>query len=253
MAKLKLATKPSVTTGVNYVQPTGDRFISQTLINGYHIGGVGGDTGTTGLQIQGQSFVRGSSSQQCFIIAQKGAHKFRVQDALTAKGVCTLVNSPNPTAGQMNILVTLNTAAANIAAANVAGGATSVTVTYDTRTAVTGPVTLPRVGDYISFNAGAPSANMGSFVQVTAVNGSSFTLGSVGNVAATTGLAITTNTYASKITNKYVWDFTSDGQQDSTSGTVTFLNNGGFNTNKYRYVLSSSAGPNATFVKVQSN
>jgi hypothetical protein len=249
MAKLKIATQTTITSGVNYVQPEGDRFVSPTLINGYHIGGVGGLSSDGGLQITAQVNLPGGSSSIGSIIAQKGSHKFRVTDG-TRKGVCTLVNSPNPTTGQMNILVTLNSGAANIASANVAGGASQTTVTFDTRTAVSGVFTMPRVGDYVSWTS--PSANIGSFVQVTAVTSNSFTIGTVGNVAAATGVAVTTNTYASKITNKYVYDFTSDGHPDSTSGPATFLNNGGFNPNKYRYVLSSSAGPNATFVKVQS-
>ena len=248
MAKLKIANQ-TTQTSVNYPQPEGDRFVSPTLINGYHYGGVGGSSSDGGLQITAQVNLPGGSSTVGSIVAQKGAHKFRVTDG-TRTGVCTLVNSPNPTTGQMNILVTLNSAAANIAAANVAGGATSATVTYDTRTAVSGPVTLPRVGDWLSWTS--PSANIGTFVQVTGVTSNSFTIGTVGNVAAATGVTVTTNTYASKITNKFVYDFTSDGNQDSTTGPATYLNNGGFNTNKYRYVLSSSAGPNATFVKVQS-
>ena len=249
MAKFKVSTQTTITSGVNYVQPEGDRFVSPTLINGYHIGGVGGKSSNGGLQITSQVNLPGGSSTVGSIVAQKGAHKFRVTDG-TRTGTCTLVNSPNPTTGQMNILITLNSAAANIAAANVVGGATSATVTYDTRTAVSGPVTFPRVGDWISWTS--PSANIGTFVQVTGVNGTtSFTIGTVGNVAASTGTVATTNTYASKITNKYVYDWTSDGQKDSTSGTVTFMTSG-YNPNRYRYVLSSSAGPNATFVRVQS-
>ena len=63
-----------------------------------------------------------------------------------------------------------------------------------------------------------------------------------------------TQTYTSNnasITNKFVYDFTSDGQMDSTNGTTTYYTSG-FNPNRFRYVLNSSAGPNATFVKVQS-
>ena len=244
MAKLKIANQTSV-TNVKYPQPEGDRFVSPILINGYHFGGVGGLSSDGGLQITSQVNLPGGSSTVGSIVAQKGAHKFRVTDG-TRTGVCTLVNSPNPTTGQMNILVTLNSASASIAAANVAGGATSTTLTLS---GVTGVVTLPRVGDWLSWTA--PSANIGSFVQVTGVNGSTITIGTVGNVAAVSGVSVTTNTYASKINNKYVWDWTSDGVKDSTSGTVTFMTSG-YNPNRYRYVLSGSAGPNATFVKVQS-
>jgi hypothetical protein len=247
MAKLKIRTTTSV-TGVTYPQPQDDAFISPTLINGYHIGGVGGLTSQAGLQIQPQVYVKGGSSTTGSIIAQKGAHKFRVTDG-TYTGDCTLVNNPNLTAGQMNILITLNTAAANIAAANVAGNATSTTFSYDSRTTVTGPVQTPRVGDYAIWTS--PSANISGVAKITAVSSGSYTIATTGNVAWANGVSVSTSTYASRITNKFVYDFTSDGQQDSTSGTVTYYTSG-YNPNRYRYVLSSSAGPNATFVKVQS-
>lgn len=247
MAKLKIANQTTV-TNVTYPQPEGDRFISPTLINGYHIGGVGGKTSDAGLQIQPQVFIPGGSSLPGSIISQKGAHKFRVTDG-TLTADCVLTNSPNLTAGQMNILVTLNTAAANIAAANVVGGATSTTFSYDTRTTVSGPVTTPRVGDYAIWTS--PSANISGVARITSVSNGNYTVAATGNVAAATGVTVSTSTYASRITNKFVYDFTSDGQQDSTSGTVTYYTSG-FNPNRFRYVLGSSAGPNATFVKVQS-
>ena len=56
MAKLKIANQSSQ-TGVTYPQPEGDRYISPTLINGYHIGGVGGKTSDAGLQIQPQVYI----------------------------------------------------------------------------------------------------------------------------------------------------------------------------------------------------
>ena len=249
MAKLKI-TKTTSVTNVTYPQnanaPT-DRYTGPESINGSFVGGTGGDTGQAGRQIQGQVHIVGQSSAQGFIIAQKGSHKFRVQDASTNKGTCTLTNSPTPAAGQMNILLTLNTAAANIAAANVAGGATSTTVTYDTRTAITGPVQLPRVGDYISFTSGAPSASISAFVQVTAVSGTSITIGTTGNVAVTNGVTVNTCTYASKINNRHVWDWYSDGQMDSTNGVTTYYTNG-FNPTRYRYHL---AAPDSTFIQVQ--
>ena len=247
MAKLKITQSSSI-TNVTYPKPIADRYTGPETINGAYVGGTGGDTGQAGRQIQGQVHIVGQSSAQGFIIAQKGSHKFRVQDASTNQGTCTLTNSPNPAAGQMNILLTLNTAAANIAAANVAGGATSTTVTYDTRTAITGPVQLPRVGDYISFTSGAPSASISAFVQVTAVSGTSITIGTTGNVAVTNGVTVNTCTYASKINNRHVWDWYSDGQMDSTSGTTTFYTSG-YNPTRYRYHLSA---PDSTFIQVQS-
>jgi hypothetical protein len=218
-----------------------NRYSSGQYINGAYVGGTGGLTSQTGRQIQGQSFVTGASSQQCSILAQKGAHKFRVQDALGNKGICSLVNSPSPTAGQMNVLLTLNTGgAANIASANVAGGASSATVTLDTRNTVTGPVSFPRVGDYVIWTS--PSANIASVAQVTGVTGTtSFTIATTGNVPAYTGISVTTNTYASRITNKFVYDFASDG---SLSDSIA----GGYNYNKFRYHLAT---PDSTFIQVQ--
>jgi hypothetical protein len=203
-----------------------DLNVSPTIVNGTNVGGTGGLTSITGQQIQPQVFVTGGSSTTGSILTQKGARRFRVTDG-TLTGSCTLVNNPNLTAGQMNILVTLNTGAANIAAANVAGGATSTTVTYDTRTAVTGPVSFPRVGDYLIWTS--PSANVGGVVAVTAVNGTTdFTIGTVGNVADHTGVVLSTATYANRISNKFVIDY---------------------NNVKFRYHLAAA---DSTFVKVNS-
>ena len=174
--KLKI-TKNSATT---------DKQVSPILVGGQPIGGTGGLTSQTGSQIAPQVYCTDGTRSQTL----------------------TLVNNPTLAAGQMNILINLNTAAANIAAANVAGGATSATVTYDTRTTVTGPVTFPRVGDYVIWTS--PSANIGSVVQVTAVNGTTnFTIGTTGNVAASTGTVLTTSTYATRITNRTVTDYNS--------------------------------------------
>jgi len=215
-----------------------DRYTGPESINGAFVGGTGGLTSQVGRQIQGQVYITGGSSTTGSILRQKGEHKFLVTDG-TNKGVCTLVNSPSPTAGQMNILLTLNTTAANIAAANVAGGATSTTVTYDTRTAVTGPVQLPRVGDYLIWTS--PSANISGVAQVTAINGGTATISTSGNVAAANGITVSTATYASKITNRFVWDYYSDGNSSTSI-------NGGANYTKYRYHL---AAPDGTFIQAQ--
>jgi hypothetical protein len=137
----------------------------------------------------------------------------------------------------MNILLTLNTTNANIASANVAGGATSTYITYDTRSSVTGPVASPRVGDYIIGFTGAAAVT-----QVTAVNAvGNVTVATSGNVLGQTGVSISTNAYASKITNKFVYDFGNDGQLSSSTA-------GGYNPNKFRYHL---AAPDATFIQAQ--
>jgi hypothetical protein len=272
MAKLKIAKAPSGSDlNVTYPQATYagatpawsgkvDAYISPTLINGAHIGGTGGLTSVGGLQIQGQVFVNNthvSSSTTGAILAQKGAHKFRVQDGNGYVGDCVLMNTPNPTAGQMNILISLNTSTAAVAAANMAGGATSTTVTFSS---VTGPVALPRPGDWLNWTS--PSGNIAGFTQVQSISNGTATILTSGNVAAATGVSVTVQTYASRITNKFVYDFTSDGNMDSTTGNVTYYSAGTYNTNgnnpnRYRYVLGGSpVSPSTTipggFVKVQS-
>ena len=218
MAKLKITQTDS--SGQIH-----DRYTSLQYINGAYTGGTGGLTSQTGRQIQAQVYLPGGSSTTGSILAQKGRKTFRVTDG-TNYGDAVLTNNPNLTTGQMNVLVTLNTAAANIAAANVAGGATSTTVTYDTRTSVVGPVTFPRVGDYVIWTS--PSANIGAVVQVIAVTGtSSFTIGTTGNVAASSGTVTNTCTYAARISNKFIHDF---------------------NSNKFRYHL---AAPDSIFVQGQ--
>lgn len=200
-----------------------DQYVSPTIVNGSYVGGTGGLTSQAGQQILPQVYVTGGSSLPGSILAQKGAHKFKVTDG-TLTGVCTLTNSPNLVAKQMNILVALSSSTLDVAAANVAGGATSTVVTV---TSSTGPVANPRVGDWLSLPT--ISANIGTFVQVTSVvSPGVVTIGTVGNVAAVTGVSATNNTYANRISNRFVSDF---------SGS------------KYRYHL---AAPDATFVQVTS-
>jgi len=214
-----MANKLKITKTNNGV--TTDKYVSPTIVDGAHIGGTGGLTSQAGYQIQPQVYVTGGSSLPGSIVRQKGAHKFQVTDG-TLTGKCTLTNSPNLAAGQMNILINLSTIpSANVAAANVAGGATSTYVTWGTTS--TGPIATPRVSDYIIGFTGTAGV-----AQVTAVNTSSnVTIAVSGNVAAQTA-NITDSTYANRITNKFVYDF---------------------NGNKLRYRLAT---PDATFVQVQS-
>jgi hypothetical protein len=183
-----------------------DKQVSPILIGGQPIGGTGGLTSQTGSQIQPQVYCTGGSSVAGSILRQKGARKFYCTDG-TRSQTLTLVNNPTLAAGQMNILINLNNSgAANITAANVAGGATSAYVTTDTRTPPTGPIVTARIGDY--FRWSSPSANIGSVVQVTAVNGTgNVTIGVTGNIVAVTGLSTTLSTYATRITNRTVTDY----------------------------------------------
>lgn len=231
MAKLKIAS-------VDTSGQVHDRFISPTLINGNHYGGVGGATSITGLQIRPTVFLTGGSALSGSIKAQKGAHKFRVTDG-TRTGTCTLTNGIESalTAGQMNLWANICIIpSATMASANVAGGATSATVTWSSTPI--GPVATPRVGDYL---VGFSSSSIGaSGARVSAVNNAtSVTITTTGNVAAQTVLA-NAMTLVSRIDNKYIHDFISDGQLDSSSATQTYYANG-YNPTKFRYVLGGNA------------
>jgi hypothetical protein len=68
------------------------------------------------------------------------------------------------------------------------------------------------------------------------------TVAVAGNVAAQTGATVTDSTYASRITNKFVYDFGSDNNLSTSIA-------GGYNPNKFRYRLAT---PDANFVQVQS-
>jgi hypothetical protein len=220
-----------------------DAFVSPTQIDGAHIGGTGGLVSQTGYQIQPQVYLTGGSSLPGSILAQKGAHKFQVTDG-TLTGKCTLVNTPNLAAGQMNILINLSTiTSASTTAANVAGGAQTTYVTWSSTP--TGPVATPRVGDYIIGFVGTAAV-----AKVTAVNtASNVTIAVSGNVSAQTS-TITASTYASRITNKFVYDFNNDGHTiDGENGTSNTYYTNNDNPIKFRYRL---AAPDATFVQVHA-
>jgi hypothetical protein len=220
MAKLKI-TKTSNGTAI-------DKYVSPIIIDGAHIGGTGGVTSQSGNQIQPQVYITGGSQQSGSILAQKGTHKFQVTDG-TLTGKCTLVNSGGPSAGQMSLAVTLSTIT-NASIAAYAGGVPGYTYITYTPSNVTGPVATPRVGDTMVGFTG----NGTSVVVTAVVAAGNVQVSVVGNVAAQGPSTITDTCYASRITNKFVYDFGNDGS--------------GY-PNKFRYRLAT---PDATFVQVQS-
>jgi hypothetical protein len=198
-----------------------DQFVSPTLVNGSHIGGTGGLTSQSGQQIQPQVFVTGGSQTTGSILAQKGAHKFKVTDG-TRTGITTLVNSGSLSAGQMSIEVS----ASVITSATIAtytGGVPGFTYVTFTAGNVAGPVATPRVGDHLNGFSGN-----GTSVMVTGVvSAGNVQVSVVGNVTTQTG-TLTDSFYANRISNKFVSDF---------------------NGVKFRYHLAT---PDATFVQVTS-
>jgi hypothetical protein len=227
MAKgLKITRTESATGQIH------DRYAMQQSINGAFVGGTGGITSQTGRQIAPRVKVGGNAEAAGSITLQKGAKKFRVTDG-TNTGVCTLVNLATPTAAStMSIRVDTATLTAGSANAYVVSGASTsafVTGTF------AGPVALA-VGQIV-LGTGATGT-----VTITAVNSTSnvtvgYTSQTFANVAAGT---FYTTVYASRINNKYVRDFGTNGNPQA--GTV-----GGFNPNEYRYHL---AEPDSIFVKV---
>jgi hypothetical protein len=226
MAKLKITNTD--TSGQIH-----DRYISTQYINGAYTGGTGGNTSQTGRQLQAVAKIgSGGTAGNSSIIAQKGIRKFRVYNSTDGAGICTLANIATPTAAStMSLRIDLAEGTANIAAANVAGGATQTYVTYAASSNLVGPRDLA-VGDWIlGFASGNISSTYGA--RVTAVNASLFggtvsnvTVAVSGNIGAQTAQTITNTRYAARINNKYAYDF--DG-------------------NRYRYHL---AIPDSTFVRV---
>jgi len=199
MARLKISK--------TYNGTTIDANVSPTLVNGNIIGGTGGNTTITGQQIQPTVFITGGSQKTGNILVQKGAHKFRVWDG-TLIGTCTLANTATLVAGQMNLTITVNTfSQANIAAANVVGGATSTYMNYLTGNVV-GPLP-PDVGDPIVGFTGNAAVAYITAINPTVAGVANLTISVTGNVAAQTSDA-NSSVFASRITNKFVYDFDGD-------------------------------------------
>jgi hypothetical protein len=238
MAKFKITQTTSVTS-TTYVQPTVDKYVSPTNVDGTHFGGTGGLTSQAGYQIQPQVKVGSNSVAAGSILSQKGSKKFRVQDASGNKGDCSLVNLATPTAvntmslqvntallGSANVAVQGSAATYTYvtwATANVAGPVAPATGQILTGTGITGTVTIQT----LSTAGGLANANV-SFSSQT-VSSQNYT-------------NLNISVYASRITNKYVWDYGNNGEPSSSIA-------GGYNHNKYRYRLST---PDSTFVQVAS-
>jgi hypothetical protein len=254
MAKLKITQTDS--SGQIH-----DRYARPQVVNGAYTlgkGGTGGKTNQPDRQLAPNVKVGINSAANGSILAQKGSHKFRVLDTTGVaghQGICTLVNLPVPTApNSMSLKLTLSTiTGATLASVNVApgSGATVSFVTF-TPSNSTGPVTIPRVGDYIMSLPSSPNI-AATGAQVTSIISTSPTANIgilvTGNTAQSTGLTLTNTTYASKINNKFVWDWYTNGNQDSTNGTITF-HTSGYNPTRFLYHL---AAPDATYVQVDYN
>lgn len=217
MAKLKI-TKTNSGTGQIV-----DRYTGPEYINGAYVGGTGGLTSQTGRQIAPTVYVTGGSQTAGSILAQKGAHKFQVTDG-TNTGKCTLVNAGTLSAGQMNLQVNL----ATLSGATVTTWTASTgTTAYVTNFTQTGPIALA-VGQVVTGTLFTGTVTIASIVSSSNIQ-LSYTSQTNANLS---GVAVSTTVYASRITNRYVYDFGNDGYS---------------NPNKYRYHLAT---PDSTFVQV---
>lgn len=212
---------------------------SVTVGQQYRINSVGT---TTNWQAMGAG--PNANTNEYFTAIAVGAGDGTVQNV----GECTLVNLRTPTAANtMSILCT----AANVSNANIANiGATGSNRTTAYVTWNSGDV----VGGTANFKVGQTinliNSNVTGTVTVATINSTSnltVTLGSAQTVPVGNTSAFTATFLASKISNKYVWDFLDDGYPNS-GGMNGFV--GADNPNRYRYHL---AEPTDTFVKVNYN
>jgi hypothetical protein len=208
MAKLKIQKTNSVTSTVV------DSYVSPTLINGNPIGGTGGDNGQTVPTIK-CSFLRDSSGavDTGYIIFQKGMRKFEVNNTSDANTtVATLVNKLSTELTVANTMTILATTATIVGAnvANIGAGSGSYTNNqeYAYVTYTSGNVT------------GNPTVAVGHQIDGTSLTGNVTVvdINSTGNVtvsvatqsvsAEQTNVSVQFN--ASRITNKYVWDWSNE-------------------------------------------
>ena len=209
MAKLKISKTPTGNTGTGATrtdQHTGPLQITSGGVTGYP-GSVGGIYTQAGAQIHPQVDT-GNGPTNGSILRQKGAHKFLCTDGTTQK-ICKLVPSrvPDGGPGQMSIPVYTTTFSGNVA--DTAGAQTSSYLRY---------LVSSVAGDASGIKVGAQVMNVGQSISgnvvITAINA---TVGGYGNVTIafsnqdgdvpSGNYTMETGFYASRITNRWVYDF----------------------------------------------
>jgi hypothetical protein len=222
MAKLKISKTPTGNTGIGATRTdrsTGPNQITSSGVTGYP-GHVGGVYTQAGAQIHAQVNT-GNGPTDGSLLRAKGEHKFLCTDGTTRK-VCTLVPSrvPDGGAGQMSVPVYTTVISGNIA--DTMGAQTSSYLRYQI-SSIQGSAAGIKVGANVHSVGQSISGN----VVITAINA---TVGGYGNVtigfssqdgdAPTGNYTMQVGFYASKLTNRWVYDFATNA-------------NG--NRNKYRH------------------
>lgn len=184
-----------------------------------------------------------ANTNDVFTALAVGAGDGTVQSA----GTCTLVNLVTPTAANtMSIVCT----AANVSNANIANiGATGSNRTTAFLTWNAGDV----VGGTSNFKVGQTinliNSNVTGNLTITTINSTTnltVTTDTTQTIPVGNTSAFTSTFQASKISNKYVWDFLNGGTaESSTTGGFT----GSTNPNRFRYWFAEASD---TFVKVAS-
>lgn len=193
-----------------------DLYVNQYADAGNIIGGTGGNTSlSSSTQILPNVFLVSSAAATTGSILQgKGRSKFKVFDG-NSIGVASLANVPNANlvAGQMSIGV--DTAVITAANVNVyTGGSTTYAyITYNINN-VSGPATAyltansTGTSQYVRGTGISGNVNLSSVVVTGTTANANVALGisqTVSNVASAT---LYVGTYAARLTNKFVIDFT---------------------------------------------
>jgi hypothetical protein len=194
--------------------------VNQYFDAGNVIGGTGGLTTIAGTQIRPNVFVTGSAGYGS-ILAQKGRGKFLVQDGSGNKGQCTLANVPNANLASAQMTITVNTSsfAANVGNLGVSSATTFASVIWSN--ANVAGVTSPTIGSVLT-GVGSITGNVTiRSIASYGTNGSNanVTINSQ-TVANATTATVSTSTFAKRLTNKFVQDF-SDTEYKWTFGPPT--------------------------------
>lgn len=208
-----------------------------TVGNEYRISSVGTTTNWTAMGAGPNA-----NTNDVFTALAVGAGDGEVQNVST----CTLVNLVTPTAANtMSILCTAaNVVNANIAniGANISTNRVTAYLTWNSGDVVGGTNNF-KVGQTINLI----NSNVTGNLTITTINSTSnltVTTDTAQTIPVANTSAFTSTFLASKISNKYVWDFLNSGTpESSTTGGFTGANN----PNRFRYWFGE---PSNTFVKV---
>lgn len=210
---------------------------SVTVGKTYRINSVGT---TTNWAAMGAS--ANVNTNEVFVAMAVGAGDGTVQNV----GECTLVNLVTPTAANtMSIVCTAaNVSNANIAniGANISTNRTTAYVTWNAGDVVGGTANF-KVGQTINLIDSNVTGNL-TITTINSTTNLTVTTDTTQTVPVANTSAFTATFQASKISNKFVWDFLNGGTAESSS-TGGFT--GSTNPNRFRYHL---AEPTDTFVKV---